>query len=90
MKCIDCKYHSVLDGKHWCDFDKKKPKRIRTNDAIKDVKQICSIDYESEIKNLNDKYLEEVSYLKEKINELQLQLSILESKWSVVEMIFRK
>lgn len=37
MKCIDCKYHSVLDGKHWCDFDKKKPKRIRPSDAIKDV-----------------------------------------------------
>ena len=37
MKCIDCKYHSVLDCKHWCDFDKKKPKRIRPDDAIKDA-----------------------------------------------------
>ena len=37
MKCIDCKYHSVLDDKHWCDFDKKKPKRIKLNDEIKDV-----------------------------------------------------
>ena len=37
MKCIDCKYHSVLDGKHWCDFDRKKPKRIKPDDAIKDV-----------------------------------------------------
>ena len=37
MKCIDCKYHSVLDGKHSCDFDRKKPKRINPNDAIKDV-----------------------------------------------------
>ena len=37
MKCIDCKYHSVLDDKHWCDFDRKNPKRIKHNDAIKDV-----------------------------------------------------
>ena len=37
MKCIDCKYHSVLDCKHWCDFDKKKPKRIKPNDAMKDI-----------------------------------------------------
>ena len=37
MRCIDCKYHSVLDGKYWCDFDKKKPKRIKPIDAMKDV-----------------------------------------------------
>lgn len=37
MRCIDCKYHSVLDGKYWCDFDKKKPTRIKHDDAIKDV-----------------------------------------------------
>ena len=37
MKCIDCKYHSVLDCKHWCDFDKKKPKRINPDDAMNDV-----------------------------------------------------
>ena len=37
MKCIDCKYHSVLDDKNWCDFDKKKPKRIKHDDAMKDV-----------------------------------------------------
>ena len=37
MKCIDCKHNSVLDGKHWCDFEKNKPKRIKPNDAIKDV-----------------------------------------------------
>ena len=37
MKCIDCKYHSVLDGKYWCDFDRKNPKRIKHDDAIKDV-----------------------------------------------------
>ena len=37
MRCIDCKYHSVLDDKHWCDFDRKNPKRIKHDDAIKDV-----------------------------------------------------
>lgn len=37
MKCIDCEYHSVLDEKYWCDFDKKKPKRIKPIDAIKDA-----------------------------------------------------
>ena len=37
MKCIDCKYYSVLDDKNWCDFDKKKPKRIKHDDEIKDV-----------------------------------------------------
>ena len=37
MKCIDCKYHSVLDGKYWCDFDRKNPKRIKHDDAMKDV-----------------------------------------------------
>ena len=37
MKCIDCKYHSVLDCKHWCDFDRKNPKRIKPDDAMKDV-----------------------------------------------------
>ena len=37
MRCVDCEYHSVLDGKYWCDFDRKKPKRIKPNDAIKDV-----------------------------------------------------
>lgn len=26
-----------LDCKHWCAFDKKKPKRIKPDDAIKDV-----------------------------------------------------
>ena len=37
MKCIDCKYHYVLDGKNWCDFDSKKPTRIKPNDAMKDA-----------------------------------------------------
>lgn len=37
MKCINCKYHSVLDDKHWCDFDRKKPTRIKPNDAMKDA-----------------------------------------------------
>ena len=37
MKCIDCEYHSVLDGKYWCDFDRKNPKRIKPNDATKDA-----------------------------------------------------
>ena len=37
MKCIDCKYYFVLDGKYWCDFDRKNPKRIKHDDAIKDV-----------------------------------------------------
>ena len=37
MKCIDCKYHSVLNDKYWCDFDRKNSKRIKPNDAIKDV-----------------------------------------------------
>ena len=37
MRCINCKYHSILDGKYWCDFDRKKPKRINTDDAMNDV-----------------------------------------------------
>ena len=37
MRCIDCKYCSFLDNKHLCDFDKKKPKSIKPDDAIKDV-----------------------------------------------------
>lgn len=37
MICIDCEYHSVLDDKHWCDFDRKNPKRIKPNDATKDA-----------------------------------------------------
>ena len=37
MRCIDCKYCSVLDDKHWCDFNRKKPKRIKHDDAMKDV-----------------------------------------------------
>lgn len=49
-----------------------------------------SIDYESEIANLNAKHKEEVSYMKNEIDELKKRLSIFELKWSVVEMIFRK
>ena len=37
MRCIDCKYHSVLDEKYWCDFDRKNPKRIKHDDYMKDV-----------------------------------------------------
>lgn len=59
-------------------------------ERMSNLKQECQIDYESELKNLNAKHLEEVSYLKEKIDELQRQLSILESKWSVIELIFKK
>lgn len=49
-----------------------------------------TIDYEQEIKNIKDKHIEEVTYLKEKIDEMQKQLAIYELKWSVVEMIFNK
>ena len=37
MRCIDCNYCSFLDGKYWCDFDRKNPKRIKHDDAMKDV-----------------------------------------------------
>ena len=64
---------------------------------MSDFKQKISIDYESELANLNDKHKEEGSYLNNKIDdlndeidELHKRLSIFELKWSVVEMIFRK
>ena len=64
---------------------------------MSDLNKKSSIDYESEIENLNAKHKEEVSYLKNKIDdlndeidELYKRLSIFELKWSVVEMIFRK
>ena len=64
---------------------------------MSDLNKKSSIDYESEIANLNAKHKEEVSYLKNKIDDLENEidglykrLSIFELKWSVVEMIFRK
>ena len=57
---------------------------------MSDLNKKSSIDYESEIANLNAKHKEEVSYLKNEIDGLYKQLSIFELKWSVVEMIFRK
>ena len=64
---------------------------------MSDFEQKNSIDYESEIANLNAKHKDEVSFLKNKIDdlndeidELYKRLSIFELKWSVVEMIFRK
>ena len=64
---------------------------------MSDLNKKTSIDYESEIANLNAKHKDEVSYLKNKIDdlndeidELHKRLSIFELKWSVVEMIFRK
>ena len=62
MKCIDCKYHSVLDDKHWCDFDRKKPKRIKHDDAMKGREK------NADLEKLAEFYEVDLEYLKKAIN----------------------
>lgn len=49
-----------------------------------------TIDYEKEIKDLCDRYQEELHYCQKQIDELRKENEILRLKWSVVEMIFTK
>lgn len=61
-------------------------------DYIEENAKRCenTIDYEKEIKDLCDKYREELHYCQKQIDELRKENEILKLKWSVVEMIFKK